>query len=220
MSGGNCGTRAVAAAVAAAGAPLEGVAAQWGGTPAGAIAAGIVGGEAAKVAGGKFEDGFSTAALQYLVTPHPSQQGKAVLDLVGKAWNLPNTIVGLIYGALGDVAGWIGYAFGWQPDAPSFQLGNNAIQFTNNPFVLPETALTLGNVEIYGRDDDPKKYGAYGDPDVNIGLHEQAHTLQGQVLGIFFGPAYVLAGPFGDLRNPYENAANAYGAGRGSWWPW
>ena len=54
-----------------------------------------------------------------------------------------------------------------------------------------------------------------------VGLHEKAHTLQYQVLGPLYGPIYLLNGGFsGPGGNSFEQAAQDYGSGRGSWWPW
>ncbi len=136
---------------------------QWGNKPE-SVEAGWIGGEATRLAGGKFEDGFSTAAVQYLATPASPQQEKAasisVLDLAGKLWNLPNTIVGLAYGGLGYLACWIGYAFGcgWQTGPPGVALGNNAIQFINNPFIRSTAAATFGNVEVFGSNHPSVKF--------------------------------------------------------------
>src|SRR5262245_23552507 len=49
-----------------------------------------------------------------------------------KCWNLPNTIVGLLWGMLG-------VAFG-----AKVTIGNNAIQFENHPFMF-WGAITIGN---------------------------------------------------------------------------
>jgi RHS repeat-associated protein len=73
-SSGNCGKGALAAGFAIAAQPLiikVPSFGQWG-TAVEAVQAGIIGGEAAKIAGGKFEDGFTTSAVQYLANPPPS----------------------------------------------------------------------------------------------------------------------------------------------------
>ena len=88
------------------------------------------------------------------------------LDLAGKAWNLPNTAIGL---ALGGMA----LAFGGRVG-----VGHNAIEFRECPLMdrfAPFGAITIGNVILYGRH-------AYG-----LAPHERVHTLQGQC----FGPAYL-----------------------------
>ena len=145
---------------------------------------------------------------------------KGALDTVGKVWALPNTVVGLVYGGVGHIAGKVGYALGIYDVTPSISFGNNAIQFHDNPFTLSNTAITLGNTVSYGRGVHPSHYGAYGNPTVNIGLHEKAHTLQYQVLGPLFLPTYFVSGGVsGPTGNPFENAAQNYGSGNGGWWP-
>jgi hypothetical protein len=54
-------------------------------------------------------------------------------DLAGKAWNLPNTTLGLGYGLAGHVAGELNRLRpGDQPD-PRIQAVHNAVEFINNP---------------------------------------------------------------------------------------
>jgi hypothetical protein len=129
--------------------------------------------------------------------------------------------MGAAYGGLGHL---YGLATGKHPE---INFGNNAIQFINNPFVNQHSALTLGNSILYGEESPPTKNYAYGDPNVNIGKHEQAHTYQYQALGPLFAPTYMAAGGFpdparrsGKLGNALEDAAQRYGGGQGSWWPW
>lgn len=108
--------------------------------------------------------------------------------MLGKLWNLPNTVLGMLVGG----AGWLfGGTVGW---------GHNAIEFRDSPLMNGFDrggALTLGNVIVYGS-------RAYGCAD-----HEHIHTLQGQWLG----PAYLplnllgmglslLAHPLPRLRRP------------------
>lgn len=90
----------------------------------------------------------------------------ALLDGLGKVWNLPNTILGLALGVLAlPFGGRVGF-------------GHNAVEFLECPLVdrfTPCGALTLGNVILYGS-------RAY-----DLAEHERVHTLQGQ----FVGPAYL-----------------------------
>jgi len=144
------------------------------------------------------------------------------LDLLGKVWASPYTALGLAYGGLGHL---YGLATGQHPE---ISFGNDAVQFINNPFVNKTSAFTLGNAILYGAEQPPERPGAYGDLSVkNVGKHEQAHTYQYQALGPLFGPAYMLAGgfsgptdPSGRPGNVFEDAAQRYGSGQGSWWPW
>lgn len=137
-----------------------------------------------------------------------------VTSLIGKVWTLPNTIIGLIYGGIGYVAGLI------MGTNPTIRIGNNAIEFLNNPLVNRSMALTLGNVVSYGTNAPPWKQGAYGDISVNIGMHETGHTYQYEILGPFYGLFYMLYGGFsGPTGNQFERSAQNYGSGNGSWWP-
>ncbi len=128
------------------------------------------------------------------------------LDLAGKIWASPNT-------ALGLAAGGLSVPFGARPT-----LGHNAIQFTGVPWP-GKGALTLGNVILYN-DINPSDFVARYDQTalVMIGLHEEAHTYQYQVLGPLFLPVYFLSGGI-SADNPFENAADNYAQGTGGWWP-
>lgn len=113
---------------------------------------------------------------------------RVALDGVGKAWNLPNTAIGL-------VAGGLSLPFGGR-----VVLGHNAIEFLDcalmNRFT-PRGAITLGNVILYGRH-------AHG-----LAAHERIHTLQGQFAGPLYLPLHALgmtlsclSWPFPKLRRP------------------
>src|SRR6185312_5327050 len=62
---------------------------------------------------GSSDGGSSPVVTAASVTPPPSAGGRAdskdatggILDVAGKVWNLPNTILGLAYGGLGYGAG-------------------------------------------------------------------------------------------------------------------
>ncbi|MEM6405557.1 MAG: hypothetical protein AAF669_03030 [Pseudomonadota bacterium] len=136
-----------------------------------------------------------------------------IVDIIGKIWTLPNTLVGILYGILGHILGWL------QGTNPTISVGNNAIQFQNNPITQNGAAFTLGNTVHYSEQSYPDKMGAYGNPDVNVGLHEAAHTYQYQVLGILFLPVYLILGG-ANKNNRLEQAAQRYATHEGSWWPW
>jgi RHS repeat-associated protein len=134
--------------------------------------------------------------------------GRVGLDVLGKVWALPNTLIGVVVGAAGV------------PFGARVQLGNNAIQFVHYPLGEAGEALSLGNVQIFPAGSDPATTFDffYGSPvPINLGLHEQAHTFQAQILGPFFLPAYAIAGGISGT-NPFEQAANRYALG-GSFWP-
>ncbi len=101
----------------------------------------------------------------------------ASLDLIGKAWNLPNTVIGLGFGSVGLLGG------------ATISFGNNAIQFENHP--LMSGAITLGNTISYA-----PGFGA----DI-IGDHERQHTYQGQTLGLLYLPSNALGLALAQLIN-------------------
>ena len=129
---------------------------------------------------------------------------RGVLSLLGKLWTLPNTLVGL---SLGLPA----LAFGAR-----IVRGHNALQFFDMP--LGHGAIALGNVILYARcaPEDCGCWYGYARP-LPLGLHEEAHTHQYEVLGPLFIPVYLLCGGI-SARNPFEQAANAYADGQ-HWWP-
>ena len=105
-SSGNCGKGALSAVFAIAAQPLIvkfpsfGV---WGTAPE-AVQAGLIGGEAAKLAGGKFDDGFSTSAVQYLAAPPPrssSDDAGVLAQLVRDANAVAFDIYAVTIGQLG-----------------------------------------------------------------------------------------------------------------------
>jgi len=91
------------------------------------------------------------------------------LSVLGKVWNAPNTAIGLTWGFLGV------------PFSAKVGCGNNAIQFSNHPF-MPFGAITLGNAIIY-----PSDLG----PDL-AGHHERAHTIQGELIGPLYLPLNII----------------------------
>lgn len=153
------------------------------------VAAAVVGGTASSLGGGKFENGARTAAFSYLFSSAGSSVaqngvagslaglGRGVLDVVGKVWALPNTIVGF-------TAGMAGVPFGG--DWPS--LGNNAIQFENNP-LASGGAITFGNAIVYGG----SRYDLAADGN-QFWRHEMQHTYQAQILGPLYLPSNILGG--------------------------
>ena len=108
-------------------------------------------------------------------------------DVAGKVWASPNTAIGLTAGGLGHVAG---LAKGTRP---RISVGNNAIQFENNP-VAGRSAVTLGNVSIYSPYDSVDRSSS----------HEKPHTYQAQQLGPFYLPSNLLGGAAGLLLDRHE----------------
>ncbi|MCZ6804228.1 MAG: SpvB/TcaC N-terminal domain-containing protein [Proteobacteria bacterium] len=198
-----------------------------------AIASGIV----AKAQGMKFIDGVKGAlagaaaasAVNWVLTntttlPSAQQssqtqtaQGSSsrsalnvVLDVVGKIWNLPNTVIGLVYGGVGHVVGEVGQFFDLWSAEPTIGFGNNAIEFTGNPFG-GGGALTLGNTITWGVEKGGSFYNLVSD-------HERFHTIQGQILGplylplnIFAMSASLITSPFSSTRRTEYGTSIAHG---------
>lgn len=109
------------------------------------------------------------------------------------------------------------------------EIAHNAIVF--HRFPLANRAFTLGNVIISPYPDLNRAVMTYecaahakrGLPlphmrTVHLGRHEEAHTLQYQVLGPVFLPVYIatllLPSP-----TPFERAADLYAHSGDGWWP-
>lgn len=147
----------------------------------GPAAAAASGGVASAVGGGSFENGAIFGAFRRCFTENAQGRPSAVASLVGKIWNLPNTLVGVLYASAGYAAGKAGYALGLSTEEPSFKLDSNAIASIYNPFG-GVGAITLGNVVTYS--DNGKQ----------MAPHENAHTFQGQTLGPLYLPANIIGG--------------------------
>jgi hypothetical protein len=87
---------------------------------------------------------------------------------------------------------------------PFATVGNNALQFHNSPLML--TAMTLGNVVIYGRARSPSHANTpfVDSPATHtVGREEFRHTQQGQILGPLYLPLHLIAGILSLLRAPH-----------------
>jgi type VI secretion system secreted protein VgrG len=102
-------------------------------------------------------------------------------SVLGKIWTLPNTALGLVYGGLGHIYGEVGDLVGFHKGDPDIRLGKNGIEFHDNPFML--SAMTLGNVVIYGGGDDNQEGYAQAHPDAQqiVGLFDKDGHAIGQV---------------------------------------
>ncbi|MCG8314517.1 MAG: FG-GAP-like repeat-containing protein [Pseudomonadales bacterium] len=172
----------------------------------------IVGGVTASLAGGNFGRGAFNAVMAFWFNDsHPlhretrAQKGQGsnplsvAGDVLGKIWNIPNTVIGLVYGGVGHVAGWM------MGTNPYITFGNNAIQFHNNP--LMPSAITLGNVIIYGPSTSPNASNVhFQNTPLNhtVGREEFRHTQQGQILGPLYLPAHALGGISSLFRAPHS----------------
>lgn len=135
--------------------------------------------------------------------------------LPGVVWALPNTVLGLVAGA-------VSLPFGaharWRPD-------DLALVFHRFPWG-PGGAMTLGNVILHTGEDlatacftYAHRAGECEEAAILLSDHERAHVLQAMALGPLFLPLYLLAGGI-SARNRFERAADRYAkTGRG-WWPW
>ncbi|GAB4184878.1 MAG: hypothetical protein Tsb002_08240 [Wenzhouxiangellaceae bacterium] len=192
-----------------------------------AAVAAIVRGTSSELSGGKFANGAITNAFSYAAgdrsRSNQSESGQgiasdvlnATLDIAGKVFALPNTV-------LGGIIGLAGIPFG-----ATVTFGDNAIVFNNFPFG-PGGALTLGNVilstgptlnQIVPTYAASEAYSRSGKQPldselVGLGTHERAHTLQAQRLGPFFLPVYFISGALnGGIisgNNPFEAQADEY----------
>lgn len=135
--------------------------------------------------------------------------------VLGMAWTLPNTLIGLLLGS-------VGVAFGarmrWQPT-------ELALVIRRWPWG-PGGALTLGNAILYSGNQLDLRCHTYAhragqseQPTISLADHERAHVYQYLLLGPLFLPLYVICGGI-SVRNRFERAADRYAlTGRG-WWPW
>ena len=137
------------------------------------------------------------------------------LQVLGLAWTLPNTALGLLAGA-------VALAGGARVRASAREL---ALVFDGVPWG-PGGALTLGNVILHtGETLDSHcvtyahRAGLREEPRILIGDHERAHVFQYMALGPLFLPLYFLFGGIG-VRNRFERAADRYALSGRGWWPW
>ena len=225
IGGSSCGSGAASAFVSAAWANY---CAQCGSSNylSGTLTHAVVGGVASMAGGGSFAQGAKAGATSYvfaLAKQAYKQDGiDGVLNLAGKYWTLPNTLVGL-------AAGVAGMPFGAQ--YKGFDEKYNAFVFTDFPNLSGQgsAGVTIGNtilvtvpeledwnVPTYATKDLPLVDRIY----VNGGWHEKGHTYQEEVLGPFFFPVYLLSGGLPSASNSFENAADRYALTRMTWWPW
>ena len=134
---------------------------------------------------------------------------------LGIAWTLPNTLIGLIVGA-------VGLPFGARARLCRRDF---ALIFNRWPWG-PGGAMTLGNVIINTSDGLDVACQSYAhragrgvEPLMRLGDHERAHVYQYMALGPLFLPLYFLLGGV-SVRNPLERAADRYALTGQGWWPW
>jgi len=111
-----------------------------------------------------------------------SSKLRVLVDLLGKLWSFPNTLIGLLIGLSGHALSYLGNRIGMYNDRAHITCGNNAIQFHNNALMI-FGALTIGNVICYGCHCAEHSHGE----------HERQHTIQAQVLGPLYIPLHLIA---------------------------
>jgi RHS repeat-associated protein len=216
---------------AAAGAAASHVPFAQGSTLSRTIKMSVVGGTVNEIGGGKFANGAWTAAFQHLLNAEAGnskssmgnnlkQVGKFALDLIGKAWNLPNTAIGLAWGTIGFAAEIVSAPFSGIWDF-GVSVGHNSIRFTGHNLAV--SAQALGNTTHYSTQYSPSTYSrAEGH---TIGQHEMMHTYQGQQLGILYLPAVAVSYSLslimnGNTHGPYsfiERGPQTYGSTNKVW---
>jgi hypothetical protein len=139
---------------------------------------------------------------------------RAVAMVLGVAWAMPWSVVGVIAGLAGLARG----------ASPVLSRRDRALVFRAWPWG-PGGAMTIGNVILAtGPDLDAActtyehRAGRCVHPAVRLGDHERAHVYQYMVLGPLFVPVYLLCGGI-SVRNPFERAADHYAMHGTGWWP-
>ena len=147
--------------------------------------------------------------------PRLRRAGLPAAQLLGALWASPNTLIGLLAGA-------IGLPFGAHAH---WSRRERAVVFHRWPWG-PGGAITFGNTILHTGDtlDGPcftyeHRAGLCSHPQVRLGDHERAHVYQYMALGPLFLPLYLLCGGV-SVRNPFERAADRYAMTGKGWWPW
>lgn len=140
---------------------------------------------------------------------------RPLLIVLGVIWAAPNSLIGLVVGALALLAG----------AKVNFRRSDMAVVFGHVPFG-PGGALTLGNCILHTGDTLDTACSTYAhraghgdEPAIRLCDHERAHVYQAMVLGPFFLPMYLLCGGI-SVRNRFERAADRYARLGHGWWPW
>jgi len=138
-----------------------------------------------------------------------------VLRVLGMAWTLPNTLIGLMLGIAG-------MPFGARMHLSRREM---ALIFHRWPWG-PGGAITFGNVIVHTGETLASPCMTYAhraghaqEPSVVLADHERAHVYQYMVLGVFFLPVYLVCGGVSP-RNRFERAADVYALTGAGWWPW
>ena len=140
--------------------------------------------------------------------------GLWIAHMLGVVWAVPNTLVGLLAGA-------VGMPFGARAEWSRRDL---AVVFHRWPWG-PGGAITFGNAILHTGDTLESecityehRAGRAQHPRIRLGDHERAHVYQYMVLGPLFLPVYLVCGGV-SVRNPFERAADRYALTGKGWWP-
>jgi hypothetical protein len=171
------------------------------------IIAAIGGGTASVATGGKFGNGALTAAMSAAIGDaaldskrprHAKPSGpknvtfalgrrvaSGAMDIAGRIWAFPNTIIGLAFGGAGTI-------FGVRPVWDSV---NGILHFTDMPSWLTPSSMSFGHAHVYGKESYKKLDGTFEVNRVNIPVvrEETLHTSQATVLGSTYLPLYGLS---------------------------
>jgi len=111
-------------------------------------------------------------------------------EIVGRIWSLPDTAVGLIFGAVGMLGG----------AKPSWDSNAGILRFTNMPkWLLPLTsAISFGSVNLFKSGNNPNQDNGLNLSGLGLiagisgGREESLHTIQSRALGPFYIPLALL----------------------------
>jgi RHS repeat-associated protein len=140
------------------------------------------------------------SAVDWLGLEDQGPRSGPLRSAIGKIWNLPNSAVGIVLGVAGKLI---------CPTSSKVSIGNNAIQFENNPLMFSSGAITFGNVINYGKDLGPDSKSPESS-DHTTGDHERQHTYQGEVLGPLYIPASALSLMTGSIVDGDSHGPHAF----------
>lgn len=138
-----------------------------------------------------------------------SQIAAAPAAMAREAWGklnaAPATALGLALGGPTKLARWNQVGAGW---------GNDALQFTNVPWLPRDSALTLGNVQLYSPQKAPNDVirSPYTGQTMRTGDHEELHSRRFERDGWLGYPVMWARGGGISNSNPAEIEADDYGA--------
>ena len=104
-------------------------------------------------------------------------------EIIGRAWSAPNTAIGLAFGGVGMLFG----------ATPHWDSNAAILRFTGMPNALMPTAMSMGSVNVFGRNSPPNSDNNVG-VGVSTGREESLHTVQSRMLGPLYFPAHILGG--------------------------